>query len=65
MSVSEVQLEAERLVKSGLSVIPIRADGSKAPAIKWKAFQARIATPEELHKWFRKGNGLATPDPQF
>ncbi len=59
MSVSEVQLEAERLVKSGLSVIPIRADGSKAPAIKWKAFQTRFATPEELHKWFRKSKGLA------
>ena len=58
-NVSKVQLEAERLVKSGLSVIPIRADGSKAPAITWKVFQARIATPEELHRWFRKGNGLA------
>ncbi len=54
-----LEKEARRLVESGLSVIPIRADGSKAPAIKWKAFQARIATPEELHQWFRKDRGLA------
>ena len=52
--------EAVRLTQSGLSVIPILRNGSKAPAVPtWKEFQERIATDEELHAWFRKEVGLA------
>ena len=36
-----------------LSIIPIRADGSKAPAISsWKEYQSRRPTQQELHSWF-------------
>lgn len=47
------------LVKVGFSVIPILADGSKAPACSWKEFQERIATEEEIHFLFRGHVGIA------
>ena len=38
---------------SGLSTIPIRADGSKAPACRqWKQYQSRIPTDGELQELF-------------
>ena len=55
---TDVRLTAERYAKSGLSVIPIKPDGSKSPAVAWKPFQTRIADPAELNAWFRNGNGI-------
>lgn len=44
---------------AGISVIPIRLDGSKAPAIKsWSEYQERIATPEEIESWFQVPSGI-------
>jgi hypothetical protein len=64
--------EAQRLLAAGLSIIPISADGTKAPAGRllprdphtgeatWKTYQARLATPDELHRWVSSGRvGLA------
>lgn len=43
----------------GVSVIPIRLDGSKAPSIpSWSQYQTRIATDEELSSWFSKPAGI-------
>lgn len=39
-------------VAAGLSVVPVRADGSKAPTVSWKAYEKRRAIEFELHKWF-------------
>lgn len=51
---------ARRLTAAGLSVIPVRTNGTKKPALdSWKKFQARIAPPEELKRMFRGGVGLA------
>ena len=36
----------------GFSVIPVRTDGSKAPAIQWKEFQEKRATKEQITDWF-------------
>ena len=47
------------LAKSGLSVILIRADESKASAIAWKGYQERIPTEAEIRIMFRDGCGLA------
>ena len=45
-----------RLREAGLSTIPIKADGSKAPALSsWKAYQERLPDEGELRQWF--GNG--------
>jgi len=42
--------------EAGFSVIPIRADGSKAPALKsWTPFQHRLPSEDDLRQWF--GNG--------
>jgi len=58
---NEILHEAQRLVKSGLSIIPIRPDGSKAPAVsQWKPYQAKVVNPGVLPFWFDSGkNGLA------
>jgi Bifunctional DNA primase/polymerase, N-terminal len=57
---------ARQLVSAGVSVIPIKADGSKAPAStllpidavtmtpSWKPYQTRIANDKELVHWFSK-----------
>ena len=36
----------------GCSVIPVRADGSKAPAVAWKPYQAAAADKDTLAAWF-------------
>lgn len=43
---------ARAYVELGLSVIPVRADGSKAAAVKWGEYQERFPTDEELRAWF-------------
>ncbi|HUE71267.1 MAG TPA: bifunctional DNA primase/polymerase [Pirellulaceae bacterium] len=55
---------AESYAKAGLSVIPIKPDGTKAPAVaKWKPYQRRRATGKELRAWFgqsaKSPNGIA------
>ena len=37
---------------AGLSVIPVRCDGSKSPLLSWKPFTERVATDKELVDWF-------------
>lgn len=37
---------------AGLSVIPITANGSKAPAIAWKEYQEHRASEDQLQAWF-------------
>lgn len=47
---------ARRYIRLGLGVIPVRADGSKAPAIRvWEPYQERFATDDELAAWFAPG----------
>lgn len=44
---------ARRYVAAGLSVIPVRADGSKAPAFAdWRQYTDRLPTEDELAGWF-------------
>ena len=46
---------------AGISVIPIRADGTKQPALTgWREYQKRRANEKELASWFSSGElGLA------
>jgi hypothetical protein len=40
---------------SGFSVVPLKVDGSKRPAIpSWKKYQAELPTEAELRQWFSK-----------
>jgi hypothetical protein len=50
---------ARQLIAVGVSVIPIRTDGSKAPCIRWARFQRRIATFDELDAMFSGHRGIA------
>jgi Bifunctional DNA primase/polymerase, N-terminal len=67
---------ARRVVAAGLSCIPIATNGRKAPAWHllpnewderqqrhthvWKPYQTRLPSPEELQRWFGRGNvGIA------
>ncbi len=43
---------------AGVSIIPLRLDGSKAPALStWQEYQKRIADPVEVYNWFRVSGG--------
>ena len=46
---------AKCYMDAGYSVIPINYE-SKQPTIAWKEYQSRKATPEELEKWFDRGD---------
>jgi len=51
---------AKRIAGAGISVVPIRTDGSKRPsAPAWKQFQDRIPTEAEIEHLFG-GQGIAT-----
>jgi putative DNA primase/helicase len=43
---------------AGLSVVPPREDGSKAPLGTWTHYQHFRATAEQLHKWYGPHTGL-------
>ena len=50
-------LEARR---AGISVVPVLPDGRKRPAVRWRVYQQRLATPREIARWFGNGErGLA------
>ena len=50
---------ADQFVSHGISVIPIRVDGSKAPSLtSWKSYQDRLPTKQELADWFRSAMGI-------
>lgn len=50
---------AKAWAKAGLSVVPIRNDGSKAPTYNWQELQDRILTSKEIDEEFKPGLGIA------
>lgn len=51
---------AIQYLAAGLCPIPIRADGSKAPLVKWKNYQERLPTSKEVSSLFAQGElGIA------
>jgi hypothetical protein len=49
----------KHFIDNGMSVFPVRTDGSKAPACKsWSIYRERFASPEEVSTWEGKGIGL-------
>lgn len=50
---------ARRFLAAGLSVVPIRPDGSKAPAVpSWKQFQDGRMSPGDVGRYFQPGSGI-------
>lgn len=52
-----VHVAAQQFRGGGLSVIPIRGDGSKAAAVSWGRYKSAIASPDNLKHWFGNGRG--------
>lgn len=50
--------EAKALTSIGVSVIPVRIDGSKLPGIKWKEYQDRIMEDHEIDRHFFHCGGV-------
>lgn len=50
---------ARALKASGISVVPLRSDGSKLPKIKWKSLQDRYISDKELNFHFKDCGGIA------
>lgn len=49
----------QELVRSGLSILPIRTDGTKRPAIsEWGTLQTEHPTDDELELWARMHSGI-------
>ena len=44
--------QAQEYLTSGLSLFPIRSDGTKQPAVKWKPFQTQLPTERDLFYWY-------------
>lgn len=55
---------ARHYLAAGLSVIPVRADGSKAPKLpRWEVYGDERPTPVQLVRWFGQGEsgGIGIP----
>jgi len=46
---------ARSLRDKGISTVPIKADGSKAPCIAWKSYQGHLPTDDDLTQWYDNG----------
>lgn len=50
---------AQEYLKNQISVIPLRLDGSKKPAIpSWKPFQSEMPTDQLIRKWWEESLGM-------
>jgi hypothetical protein len=53
---SGAQHDALSYLRAGFSVLPIRADGSKAPAVDaWKRYQTELPTEADVRNWYDNG----------
>lgn len=56
----DVYQTALAALQAGISCIPILADGTKSPAVRWKDYQKRRPSPGEVRRWFSgKEHGIA------
>ena len=55
------EIALEYVIERRFSVFPVRG---KTPCVKWKEYQTRLPTPDEIRRWYRQwphaGIGLAT-----
>jgi hypothetical protein len=52
---TDLRAAAQELHDAGLCVLPIKADGSKRPAVSWLQYKVNRSTPAEHDKWFTPG----------
>lgn len=47
-------------LRAGISSIPVLADGTKRPAVRWKIYQMQRPTPTEVRRWYQgTSHGIA------
>ena len=51
----DLRASARELHDAGLCVLPIKADGSKKPAVSWMQYKVNRTTPADHDKWFGGG----------
>ena len=51
--------QAKALKNKGISVVPLRTDGSKLPSLKWSAYNDRIMSDFEIETNFKDCGGVA------
>ncbi|MFC8124685.1 bifunctional DNA primase/polymerase [Streptomyces sp. NPDC057302] len=49
---TDLRAAARELHDAGLCVLPIKPDGTKAPALKWTPYKVTASTPAEHDAWF-------------
>ncbi|MEV2203699.1 bifunctional DNA primase/polymerase [Streptomyces fradiae] len=49
---TDLRAAARELYDAGLCVLPIKADGSKKPAVSWLQYKVKRSTPAEHDAWF-------------
>ncbi|MFD0177243.1 hypothetical protein ACFVGZ_35745, partial [Streptomyces rochei] len=49
---ADLRAAARELHDAGLCVLPIKADGSKRPAVSWMQYKVNRSTPAEHDAWF-------------
>lgn len=52
---TDLRAAAQELHDAGLCVLPIKADGSKRPAVSWMQYKVNRSTPDEHDRWFAPG----------
>lgn len=57
-TVNSVLVAALEFRAAGISVVPVRNDGTKAPAGSWKEFQSRLADGPEIVNWLSNADGF-------
>lgn len=62
MTSTTILAAAEALAAAGISVVPVRADGTKRPAGEWAQWQQDRATVDTIRQWF--GVGLRRNEPR-
>jgi hypothetical protein len=48
----DLRAAAAELHAAGLCVLPIKADGTKAPAVSWMQYKVERSTPDQHDAWF-------------
>lgn len=49
----EVRTAVQAWYRAGMAVVPVRADGSKCPAVPWKEYTRTRPTWEQTCRWYR------------
>jgi P4 family phage/plasmid primase-like protien len=56
---TSIRRQALSWIEAGISVVPIKPDGTKGPSVRWRDYQDTRMTPDEVDLHFTSGMGIA------